>query len=357
MSDSESDPQPPAVRDSSSRSHNQPTVADVARAAGTSTASVSRVLNAPEKVGPRIKKRVRAAIKKLGYTPNFGARALASRRTSTIGAVVPNIDNISFAQGLQAFQEELNRLGQTLLLAYSSYSASAEEKQIRSLLARGADAVLLIGYQRRAAILRFLAARRVPALAAWIYDAANPQPAVGFDNKKSMRMLAEDVLARGHANIGFISAHCESNDRAQGRAAGVREAMRARGLNPAALKLIETAYSFGNGADAFTQLMAEPNRPTAVMCGNDVLAIGALHAAARMGLNVPDDVSITGFDDIELAEVTQPPLTTVHVPHEKMGALAAHTLVKMVKGEQPASVELETRLCIRKTLGAPPNIK
>jgi LacI family transcriptional regulator len=168
--------------------------------------------------------------------------------------------------------------------------------------------------------------------------------------------MAESVIAKGHRNLAFITAATANNDRATARLAGIRTAMQEAGLDPAHLNIIETSYAIEQGATAFATLMGRTTRPTAVMCGNDVLAVGALRQAHEMQIKVPGDVSITGFDDIELAQVAFPALTTVHVPHRDMGRIAAQTLVKILReGTTPHSIALETRLVERATLGPAPD--
>lgn len=335
--------------------HNLPTLADVATRAGVSTATVSRCLNSPGQVQERTRDRVMTAVQDLGYSPNFGARALAARRTNTIGAIIPTMENAIFARAIQAFQEELHASGVTLLVSSSSYSPEIEEEQIRTLVARGADALLLIGHDRSPAIYQFLENRGVPVLISWAYDPAITRLSIGFDNRRAMAGLAAEVLRLGHRTIGIISAECAGNDRARARVDGVYDAMRAQGFDPSTAYLIETHYSIENGGQALWRMMQHDPRPTAVICGNDVLAVGALQMARELGLAVPGDISITGFDDIELARVVDPQLTTVHVPHRDMGRQAARLLVDMVAGH-PArdSVRLETTLRMRGTLGPPP---
>lgn len=332
-----------------------PTLHDVAARANVSTATVSRCLNLPDQVTERTREKVMQAISELGYAPNFGARAMASRRTNTIGAIIPTMENAIFARGLQAFQEELRTHGFTMLVASSSYRPDIEEEQIRSLVARGADALLLIGHERDPEIYRFLEAQSVPALVVWAYDPKIDRPSVGFDNRDAMRSLTKEVLGRGHQRLGMISAETAGNDRARERLQGIRDAMQDVGLDPMSLVVVETPYGIENGAAAFDQLMTMPDRPTVVMCGNDVLAAGALGRAREMGLSVPDDVSITGFDDIELAQVVYPPLTTVHVPHRDMGRRAARALVEMVhEGKVVAPVQLDAAVRLRASLGVVP---
>jgi len=333
-----------------------PTLADVARHANVSTATVSRCLNSPDQVVLRTRERVMKAVQELGYAPNFNARALAAKRTNTIGAVIPTMENAIFARGIQAFQEELGRHGFTLLVASSSYQEALEEEQIRTLTARGADALLLIGHHRSKRVYDFLKTRSVPALVAWAYADGAEQRSIGFDNVSAMADLARLVIGQGHRRLGFISAETASNDRARDRVMGVRNVLAEAGLDQSALALIETQYGISTGGEAFREMMALSPRPTAVLCGNDVLAVGALRAAKEMGLSVPGDVSITGFDDIELAMLAEPALTTVHVPHREMGRRAASMLVQMVNGDTlPDSTRLDTDIRLRQSLGPPPS--
>jgi len=330
-----------------------PTLDDVAEAASVSTATVSRCLNSPNRVAQKTRDKVMNAVNELGYTPNFGARAMAAKRTYTIGAIIPTMENAIFARGLQAFQEELRERGYTLLVSSSAYRPEIEEEQIHTLVARGADGLLLIGHDRDPSLYEYLRRQDVPVLVAWAFTAASEQPSIGFDNRASMFALAQKVLDLGHRKIGVISGITKGNDRAALRLQGIKDAVLSNGLHPDTLSIIETPYEIENGANAFIQLMSLEKQPTVVMCGNDVLAVGALRQARDMGLDIPGEISITGFDDIELARIVTPALTTVHVPHREMGRKAAIELVEMVeKTSMGVSVELQSSLQIRKSLGA-----
>lgn len=332
-----------------------PTLEDVARKAGVSTATVSRCLNTPDRVVPATRARVLKAVEQLGYTPNFGARVMAAKRTFTIGAIIPTMENAIFARGLQAFQEALHARGYTLLVSSTAYDPKLEEEQIRALVARGADGLLLIGHDRDPALYRYLERQGVPVLIAWAFAPEIARPAIGFDNRAAMTLLASEVLARGHRRIAVISAMVKGNDRAAGRVAGIGDALRARGLPEDSLTVIETPYGIETGEAAMIRLMQSATPPTAVMCGNDVLAAGALRGAKSLGLDVPGDVSVTGFDDIELARILTPSLTTVHVPHREMGTRAATGLIALVEGaaEMPP-VELAISVELRCSLGPVP---
>jgi LacI family transcriptional regulator len=163
-----------------------------------------------------------------------------------------------------------------------------------------------------------------------------------------MRQFAQKVLAMGHDRIAMISSMSDQNDRARMRIAGLRDAMSAQGLDPASLALIEVPYTFDDGASAFVELMQADPKPSIVLCGSDVLAVGAIRGARQLGMRVPEDISITGFDDIELAQVTHPELTTVRVPHHDMGRLAAQELVAMIEDKREGiSQRLETTIIER----------
>lgn len=331
-----------------------PTLEDVARRAGVSTATVSRCLNAPERVRAETRSRVEAVVAELGYTPNFGARALASNRTNTVGAIIPTMESAIFTLGLQALQDELTAAGVTLLVATSRYDPERETRQVRALLARGVDGLVLIGEARPAETYQLLRERRVPFVVLWSYRPDAPYPCVGFDNRAAARAMAERVLAAGHRRIAMIAGVTEGNDRAAGRVRGVRDALEAAGLSLGPPYLVETRYTLDDSAEAAKTLLSLHPRPTAIVCGNDAQAAGALRGVREMGLDVPGDLSIVGFDDIELAAAVWPPLTTVHVPHRRMGQTGARLLLELVRGGGTGqSVAFRTEIVERGSLAPP----
>mgnify|MGYP001172757968 CR=1 FL=1 len=333
--------------------HTAPTLKDVALLAGVSTATVSRSLSSPELVQPTTRERVEEAVEQLGYTPHFGGRALASNRTNTVGAVIPTMDNAIFARGLQAFQEELAAAGVTLLVASSSYDPRREAEQIRALVERGADGLLLIGVARPIETYAYLHLRKVPYVIAWNHRSDRENFYAGFDNRTAACSIAERIISHGHRRIAMIAGQTPSNDRAADRVAGVRDALAAAKIPDQAFTVVEAVYSFEAGGSAFVELICQSPRPTAIICGNDVLAVGAIKKAKEMGMSVPEDVSVVGFDDIELATVVEPNLTTVHVPHKRMGQAAAQLLLKLRDNQTGCqSIELSTHIVERESLGA-----
>ncbi len=331
-----------------------PTLEDVARAAGVSTATVSRCLNEKEKVSKSTLSKVMEAVEKLGYTPNFNARAMAARRSNTIGAIIPTMENAIFARGIQAFQVALHEKGYNLLVSSNVYRPELETELIKSLVSRGADGLLLIGHSRDSETYQYLERRGIPTVLAWSMQPGQTHTCVGFDNRASMHPLADKVIELGHRRIGVISGIVEGNDRAQSRLEAIKDSMTAHGLTLDPEMIIETFYELDNGSIAFEQLMQKAAPPTAVMCGNDVLAAGAIAKAREMGIKVPEDVSITGFDDIELAKHVYPALTTVHVPHREMGRRAADVLIDLIEDRGSAStIQLDTEVVMRDSLGPP----
>ena len=329
-----------------------PTLQDVADLAAVSTATVSRCLNNSGHVTEKTRLKVQQAIQTLGYSPNFGAQALAAKRTNTIGAIIPTMENAIFARGMQAFQETLAENGITLIIASCSYRPELEEEQIRSLVARGADALLLIGQSRPAATYQFLARRNIPYVLAWAHKKESQHCYIGFDNQAAAQTITRQVLELGHRNLGVIVGLTRNNDRARDRIIGIEHAIADYGAQTTPLQVIEAEYTFQEGAKALDQLLANPTPPTAVICGNDVLAVGAVKRAKQLGLAVPEDLSITGFADIEVSELIDPELTTVHVPHREMGIAAAKSLIAMLKTQTPVESHLlETRIVNRQSLG------
>ncbi|MGX1307326.1 LacI family transcriptional regulator [Amorphus suaedae] len=327
---------------------------DVARHAGVSTATVSRVLNTPDVVKADTRRRVEEAVLALGYTPHFGGRALASNRTNTIGAVIPTMENAIFARGLQAMEEELTDHGVTLLVATSHYDHEREARQVRALLARGVDAVALIGQARPDSTYEILRTRGVPFVTLWNRAEDGDTPYVGFDNEAAARAMADLVMDKGHRRIAMIAGVTRDNDRAIARVEGVRAALGARGLDLAAPFLVEAPYELEAAAAAARDILLLPSPPTAIICGNDVLAAGALAGAKDLGLRIPEDVSVVGYDDIDLSFAVDPPLTTVRVPHRRMGRAAAEMLRQMIDGEPVENRCFDFELVIRRSLGPAP---
>ncbi|MEM7224361.1 MAG: LacI family DNA-binding transcriptional regulator [Pseudomonadota bacterium] len=333
----------------------RPKLDDVAARAGVSTATVSRCLSAPQKVRPAVRQRVEAAIAELGYRPHGAARALASRRSHTVGAVIPTLDNAIFATVVQTLQRGLAAAGRTLLLAASDYDQERERAQIENLVVRGVDGLMLTGEARDPALFELLARRGIRYVNTYVHHPGSPHPSIGFDNRRAMEKLIAYLYDLGHRRFAMIAGIAEASDRAGERIEGTQAALKKRRLKLVPEGLIARPYTIADGRAALRHLMALAPRPTAVVCGNDVLALGALLEAPTLGLRVPRDLSITGFDDLDLAREVPPGLTTVHAPLEQMGRLTADYLVGAEPpGDAPHHVELPAELVVRGSSGAAP---
>jgi LacI family transcriptional regulator len=327
-------------------------LADVARRARVSTATVSRALSLPHKVKPATRNRVQAAVDALGYVAHGAARALASRRTHTIGAVIPTLDNAIFANTTHALQRAFDDAGYTLLLASHEFDPAAEVRATRTLIQRGVDALVLLGTTHDPEVFRMIAAHGVPYVLTWAYDRSGAHPSVGFDNRAAAMEVTEHLLGLGHRNIAMIAGQTANNERARERVAGVQAALKARGLK--LTKLVEKPFTLAAGRAGLGAVLDAAPRPTAVICGNDVLAIGAIAEAHARGLRLPQELSVTGFDDMEIASLVTPALTTVHFPTQELGSrAAAHLLARLAGVDVPQQTELPVKLVVRESTAAP----
>ena len=333
-----------------------PTVSvhDVAKKAGVSIATVSRCLNNPDAVRPQLQDRVHAAVKELGYVPHGAARALASHKTRTIGAVIPTVDNTIFAAGVRGLQDFLSSQNYTLLLASTNYNLEEEYKQVEALVVRGIDGLMLVGTSHAPKTIKLLQDRGIPFVETWSFDEQSPNPTVGFNNKAEIAKMVQHLVGLGHRTIGMIAGETTDNNRAEARLLGAKETLVKLGIQPLEHLFIECKYDVDQAREVFRKLWFATPRPTAIICGIDVIAYGALYEADKMGISVPKEVSITGFDDLEFSRIIQPPLTTLKVPSCEMGNMAARKLLEAIEfNRPPQSVRIDAKLMIRESTARP----
>ncbi len=309
-------------------------MADVARLAGVSTGTVSRVLSRPEMISAPTRARVQAAAQRLGYVANGAARALAMRRTQTVGALVPRFGTSSFPTLVQALESTLADNGYNLLLAAPDHARAQDPSIIRALLGRGVDAVAILGAEQPPEVLALLHAHRTPFIFLWAQE-SEYGPCVGFDEREAASLVVNHLADQGHARLGFIGGRTLDNERARRRFVGVFEAVAKRGLTLVSDGLIETEYGFREGFEAMQVLLQKRVEVSAVVCGNDYLAAGALSALQVAGVQVPEGMAVASFNDNDFAAFTYPPLTTVRVPIREMGEQAALHLVARLAGRTP----------------------
>jgi LacI family transcriptional regulator len=325
-------------------------LSDVAALAGVSAGTVSRVFSAPHLVAPETARAVREAVDKLGWISHGGARALASHKSRTIGAVIPNLSNPVFAQMMQALQDRLLSERYTLVLNCSDYDPQKALIGARSMLERCIDGLILLGENFSDTLWHLLEVQKVPSLIIYSHRQGTGRSYVGVDNMRAAREAAEHILDLGHRDILILSQEASANDRVAARFYGFTEALRDRGVVLSEDRIIYRPWSIQAGFDFGSEMVRAGNLPTAVLCTNDYHAIGMLSALREHGIEVPSDVSVIGFDDLEIAAFATPPLTTIRVPARDIGDSAGKVIVDFLeRGEALHSVEFEATLVKRRS--------
>lgn len=328
-------------------------IRDVAKLAGVSISTVSRVLNDFRAVDVEVRKRVNAAIRELQYVPHSAARALSRRHSHTLGIIIPTIQDSIFAAQVAALQMRATELGYSLLIALSNYDLDLELKACKDLVERGVEGVMLVGGWHREELYRILAARGVVHVNTSVFDAASPHPTIGFDNVAAAELATNHVVGLGHRRIGYMSGIRHDNDRATLRFAGFRKALEAASLAVNDDWTIECRSGIAAARQGFRRMMESKERPTALVCHNDVMAFGATLEADDMRVRIPGALSIVGFDDLEWASQIRPSLTTVRVAWAEMASLACDYLVDTLNGAAvPRSTPVETKLVVRDSTAA-----
>lgn len=333
-------------------SHRKARLVDVALDAGVSPATVSRAMAQPGLLALETLTRVRESARRLGYLTDGTARALASGRSMTIGAVVPTLDSTIFARVLQSFQSALAREGYQLLVASHEMSLAAETEAVRMLLARGVDGLMLVGAERSQETVRLLGTSDVRVVLTWV--GAPDFAAVTVDNEAAGRLVAEHLIGLGHQRIGMIVGHLAFNDRQRARLAGVRQAMERAGLALPDALISEQVLTMAGGRAGCARLLDLAERPTAIIGGIDLFAIGGVQEAQARGLSVPGELSVAGIDDIEFSASMMPALTTVRIPTAQIGQVAASTLLAEISGQgRLEHTRLPIELVVRRSTAAP----
>ena len=337
----------------------QTTMHDIARAAGVSQSTVSRVLNAASSsipISEETRERVLASARRLGYSPNPLARGLRGAPTMLLGVIVRDITDPFFAGPIEAISIEAARRGYNVVLGHA-HGRADEAMVLRSALeTRHVDAIILLGDMTdQPRLIDDLRNCLVPVVAIWQGTAHHGLTMVNVDNATGVALALDHVLALGHRRIAFVSGRPLGD--IEERRAAYEGRMRAAGLEIAEGFVQQVPNSPAGGEQAFVALMSLSSRPTAVICSTDQLAIGVLHGAWSMGLRIPADVSVTGFDDLPTSAFTVPALTTVRMPTREMCALAVQVAIdSRPAGLEPTVEVLQPELVIRDSTGPPPQI-
>lgn len=328
----------------------------VAEIAGVSTATVSRAMNNPKLVSRELQERVASVVERLGWVPDGAARALATRRTGAIGAVFPTLTHGDFARAIDGLQRELARLGYTLLLACSEYDSEQEFQQVKKFVERGVDAMLLVGQSHHPNLKEFLERNGVPLLNMFVYDPNSHGSSIGPDNHKALYRLTRHLIELGHRRFGVIAQDSTTNDRARARNQGIRDALAEEALAVRPEHFVVGKWTIREGRELFRRIVSHDPRPTAVICGNGYLAVGAMLESQALGILVPGEMSIVGYDDIEIMAELPIPITTVRVLSDEVGRRAGRHIAALLEGRQEVTeFECDAEIVARASSGPVPS--
>lgn len=307
------------------------TIKDVAREAGCGIATASRVLNNSGPASAEVRERVETAARDLGFSFSAIGRALQGGRSMTIGCLVPSLANPVFAEAVQGVQDALSGSGYQLLIASSNYDGDADNEAIATLAAKEVDGLIvtMVAPERSATLKQ--ARRRGLPVSLMFHDPIDGFLTAHVDNFQAAREVARRFADLGHRHTAFLSLRFSSSDRSRNRYAGFHAECRARDLPDPAL--IELGEAEANTPELLAEILASLGELTAIFASNDFLAIAVQKAARLMGKSVPHDLSVVGFDGIEIGRLLDAPLATIETAPNAIGRQAAQTLLEMMQGK------------------------
>ena len=330
----------------------------VAKRAKVSTATVSRTMNGSAKVSPETAERVRQAIEALNFYPDTNARALGSGRSSLYGLIISDITNPFFPELVKSFEDIAVLHGQEVLIANTNYDPERMKICVRRMLQRKVDGVAIMTSEMDEGLIEDFSRRHIPLV---FLDTGTVAPGVScvrIDYSAGIDLAVNYLLQLGHQRIAFISGPMRLSS-ARMRYKAFMESTARDHLGDNTELIQEGNHRVDGGHDAMQRILASGVRPTAVMASNDLTAIGAMGAIAEAGLRVPEDISVVGYDNIQLSAFTMPPLTTVGLPRAEIANAAFHALLNAMQSDAPKPVAGEEHtvlptLVIRKSTGRTP---
>jgi LacI family repressor for deo operon, udp, cdd, tsx, nupC, and nupG len=334
-----------------------PNIYEVAKRAGVSTATVSRVLSRPQVVAPETRRRVLQAVKVMAYAPNSAAKNLRTLRSGKLLVTVPDIANPFFSLILQGIEDAAQREGQAVLFGDTQNDEKREERYAMMLQRKEADGLIFLGHRLpkvAADMVRAAAPGCAPVVNGCEYNPRLRIPSVHIDNAAAASEAMEHLYSLGHRRIGIVTGPLVS-PLSRERLRGATMRARAEGAEHEFV-VMHGDFSIESGVIAAERLLERAERPTAVFCFNDEMALGVLQAARRHSLRVPQDLSVVGFDDIRFARHMDPALTTVAQPMREIGEGTVRLLLDILSGKTaaPASVTLPHSLVVRGSTGRVP---
>lgn len=329
------------------------TVYDVAREAGVSIATVSRALNAPDSVGKEMRDRVVKAAAMLDYTIDSVGKALRRQRTQIIATMLPRLDDPMFAIMASSIQETLSSNNYVGFVQTSGFNNKNLHNCAKKLIEKGAEGLIIFGKIEDNNLLNYIKSQNIPAVTLYSYYNDSQIPAFGFDNGAATEQLIELLVQLGHQRIAMISGPVDGNDRQAARVAVYQHAMHRIGSEPV-VEFIDMSFELPDGAAALRRIIYHHPEVSALICNRDVIAFSVLAEAKKLGIRVPEQLSLTGFDDLDYAALFDPPLTTIAVPIEEMGRAAASSLIRHLDSGTPLSgMRFDTQVILRGSVSRP----
>ncbi|AYW32992.1 TPA: LacI family DNA-binding transcriptional regulator [Escherichia coli] len=331
------------------RSTGKVTIADVAQLAGVGTMTVSRALRTPEQVSDKLREKIEAAVNELGYMPNLTASALASASSHTIAMVVPNLAEAGCTEMFAGLQHVLQPAGYQIILAESRHRLEQEEKLLETLLASNIAAAILLSVDHNSTVRHLLKNASIPVIEIGAIRTDPIDINIGIDNVAAMFELTDMLVQRGYQNIGLLCANQEQWIFQQ-HLQGWYKAMLRHHMSPNRVINAALPPVFSTGASQLPEFLLAWPELDALVCVSDELACGVLYECQRRRIKVPDELAVVGFGDSDVSKVCQPSLTTMAVPHRKIGLEAGNVLLERIKeGNWSNQIFIEPCLCLRES--------
>ena len=327
------------------------TMEEIAKLAGVSLATVSRCIHSPHLVKRETREKINGVMSKANYIYNATAGDLSRKKSSILGVIIPTAKSLVFSTTLLAIQEMAQQNNYSLVTASSKYDSVTESSLIQQFMERQLAGIILTGFVfGQKDLVKELSRRGMPCVVIWDKLDDSELSYVGFDNFKATYEATQHLIELRHRRIGLIIGPYTKVERVRKRLDGYQAALKVNGLTFDPEIVIEKEPTLLDGKEAMARLMSLQDRPTAVLAASDTLAVGAMAAARDLELNIPEDVSLVGFDDIDIAAYCNPPLTTVHVPAYEIGRNAVKIILNMINDFEKYRVQqycLDTNLVIR----------
>lgn len=318
-------------------------------------ATVSRVVNNNPNVKPQTRKKVYEAIERLGYRPNAVARGLASKKTTTVGVVIPDISNSNFAEVARGIEDIANMYHYNIILCNADKRKDKEIRVINTLLEKQVDGLLFMGGAVTEEHIQAFKTANVPVVLCATTDEDNKIPSVDINHEEAAYDAVKTLLAQGHTDIAMISGTLQDPSNGYARYQGYKRALEEAGI-PESEDFVRVGnYRYESGVEAMNHFLSLDKHPTAVFSATDEMAIGAIHAIQDKGLRVPEDISVISVDNSRMASMVRPQLSAVAQPMYDIGAVSMRLLTKLMKKEpvEQAKVVLPHEVVSRQSVGAP----